>query len=116
MRDDVTAPPEALMLFAAGRGTRMAPLTDRLPKPLIEVAGTTLLDRALDLAEAGGARRVVVNTHHLGHQIAAHVAGRGIAMGSANATVRASADWVAPAAEDDGLWMALRHAGALGAG
>lgn len=44
------------------------------------------------------------------------MAGRGIAMGSANATVRASADWVAPAAENDGLWMALRHAGALGAG
>lgn len=79
MRDNVTAP-DALMLFAAGRGTRMAPLTDRLPKPLIEVAGETLLDRALALAREGGARRVVVNTHHLGQQIVAHLAGRDIAI------------------------------------
>lgn len=63
------------MLFAAGRGTRMAPLTDRLPKPLIAVAGQTLLERALALARAGGARQIVVNTHHLGDQIARAVAG-----------------------------------------
>lgn len=73
MRDDA---PSALMLFAAGRGTRMAPLTDRLPKPLIEVGGQTLLDRALAMARAGGARRIVVNTHHLGGMIAAHLSGR----------------------------------------
>lgn len=78
MRDDVTTAPEALMLFAAGRGTRMAPLTDRLPKPLIAVGGQTLLDRALTLAHEGGARRIVVNTHHLGDLIAAHLAGRDI--------------------------------------
>lgn len=80
MRDEVTQAPEALMLFAAGRGTRMAPLTDRLPKPLIEVAGETLLDRALTLAREGGARRIVVNTHHLGAQVADHLAGRDIAI------------------------------------
>ncbi len=67
--------PDVLMLFAAGKGTRMAPLTDRLPKPLIPVAGRPLLDHALDLARAGGARRIVVNIHHLGSQIAAHLAG-----------------------------------------
>ena len=66
--------PDALMLFTAGRGTRMAPLTDRIPKPLIAVAGRTLLERALDMARAGGARRIVVNTHHLGGQIAEAVA------------------------------------------
>ncbi|WP_449042055.1 nucleotidyltransferase family protein [Paracoccus sp. (in: a-proteobacteria)] len=66
---------ETLMLFAAGKGTRMAPLTDTTPKPLIPVAGQPLLDRALDLARAGGARRIVVNIHHLGDQIARHLAG-----------------------------------------
>lgn len=64
---------ETLMLFAAGKGTRMAPLTDTAPKPLIPVAGQPLLDRALDLARAGGARRIVVNIHHLGDQIARHL-------------------------------------------
>lgn len=69
------SPPDALMLFAAGKGTRMAPLTDVTPKPLIPVAGRPLLDHALALAREGGARRIVVNIHHLGQQIADHLAG-----------------------------------------
>lgn len=68
--------PPALMLFAAGLGTRMAPLTDHLPKPLIVVGGQTLLDRALDLAQQGGVGRIVVNTHYRGAQIGAHLASR----------------------------------------
>lgn len=72
--------PDALMVFAAGRGTRMAPLTDVTPKPLIRVGGQTLLDRALDLGRQGGARRIVVNTHHLGSQIRDHLAGTDIAI------------------------------------
>lgn len=62
-----------LMIFAAGKGTRMAPLTDVTPKPLIEVAGHTLLDRALDLGRAAGVGQVVVNIHHLGGQIRDHI-------------------------------------------
>lgn len=65
-----------LMLFAAGKGTRMAPLTDNCPKPLIRVAGRSLLDRALDMAQAAGAGPVVVNTHYLGDRIVAHLAAR----------------------------------------
>lgn len=64
-----------LMIFAAGKGTRMAPLTDSRPKPLIEVAGRNLLDRALDLGREAGSGRIVVNAHYLGAQIHDHLAG-----------------------------------------
>lgn len=69
-----------LMIFAAGKGTRMAPLTDVTPKPLIRVGDQTLLDRALALGNQAGGGPVVVNTHHLGEQVRDHVAGRGIAV------------------------------------
>lgn len=62
-----------LMIFAAGKGTRMAPLTDVTPKPLIAVGGRSLLDRTLDLAHAAGVERIVVNIHHLGQQIRDHI-------------------------------------------
>lgn len=62
-----------VMIFAAGKGTRMAPLTDVTPKPLIPVGGRTLLDRALDMARAAGAGPVVLNIHHLGWQIRDHI-------------------------------------------
>lgn len=69
-----------LMIFAAGKGTRMAPLTDTLPKPLIRVGGQTLLDRAIALGREGGAGRIVVNAHYLGDQIATHLAGSDVAV------------------------------------
>lgn len=69
-----------LMVFAAGLGTRMRPLTDTRPKPLIEVAGQTLLDRAIALGRAAGVSRIVVNTHYLGHMIANHLAGQDISL------------------------------------
>ncbi len=70
--------PDAVMLFAAGFGTRMGALTADRPKPLIEVAGRALLDHALEIATAAGASRIVVNTHYKADQIAAHLTGRGI--------------------------------------
>ncbi|SMO72183.1 nucleotidyltransferase family protein [Paracoccus laeviglucosivorans] len=69
-----------LMIFAAGKGTRMAPLTDVTPKPMIRVGGRTLLDRALDMGGDAGVGRVVVNTHHLGCQIRDHLAGSDVAI------------------------------------
>lgn len=62
------------MIFAAGRGTRMAPLTNDRPKPLVPVNGRPLLDHALDLAEAAGIRRIVVNTHYLAPMVEQHLA------------------------------------------
>ncbi|NCU20568.1 nucleotidyltransferase family protein [Candidatus Falkowbacteria bacterium] len=70
--------PDALMLFAAGFGTRMGALTATRPKPLIKVAGRALIDHALTLAEAAAVVRIVANTHYLADQIAAHLAGRGV--------------------------------------
>jgi MurNAc alpha-1-phosphate uridylyltransferase len=68
--------PTKAMVLAAGFGTRMRPLTDRMPKPLVPVAGRPLLDHVLDkLAEAGVAD-AVVNVHYLPDQIIDHTAAR----------------------------------------
>jgi len=66
------------MLFAAGFGSRMGALTKDRPKPLIEVGGKPLIDHALDLANAAGIQKTVVNLHYLGAQIAQHLQGRSI--------------------------------------
>lgn len=72
--------PFPLMLFAAGFGTRMKALTADRPKPLIPVAGRALIDHALDAASAADVGRIVVNTHYRADQMAAHLAGSGVAI------------------------------------
>ena len=72
---DVTVPTTAMVL-AAGLGKRMRPLTTTRPKPLIEVAGRTLLDRALDHLRVAGVSRAVVNAHYFADQIVSHLAGQ----------------------------------------
>jgi MurNAc alpha-1-phosphate uridylyltransferase len=67
---------DTAMILAAGRGERMRPLTDTTPKPMIPVAGRSMLDRSMDRLAAHGVRTVVVNIHHLGEQIATHLDGR----------------------------------------
>ena len=67
-----------ILLFAAGKGTRMAPLTDHLPKPLINVAGKPLLDHAYDYAVDARCTHIVINTHYLGDMIRNHVVGRDV--------------------------------------
>ena len=64
------------MVFAAGLGTRMRPLTDNLPKPLLEVAGRTILERILDRLEKAGVEEAVVNTHYFADQVEAKLARR----------------------------------------
>ena len=68
--------PRRAMVLAAGLGKRMRPLTDTLPKPLVPVAGRTLLDRVLDRFEDIALERVVINLHHLGDVIRDHLKGR----------------------------------------
>src|SRR5690606_14457722 len=58
------------MVLAAGLGTRMRPLTDDRPKPLLELDGRSLLDHALDRLAAAGVTQAVVNAHWRGEQIA----------------------------------------------
>jgi MurNAc alpha-1-phosphate uridylyltransferase len=68
--------PAAVMLFAAGFGTRMGTLTADRPKPLIPVAGRMLIDHALALVDAVRPARIAVNLHYRGDQIARHLAAR----------------------------------------
>ncbi len=70
----------ALMIFAAGLGTRMGPLTADRPKPMIPVAGRPLIDHALAVAEAAGADPVVVNLHWRAEVLARHLQGRGVVL------------------------------------
>ncbi len=69
--------PRAIMIFAAGLGTRMGDLTRTRPKPLIPVAGRALIDHALDLTAPFDLTRVV-NVHYMAGQMRDHLAGRDI--------------------------------------
>ncbi|HEX9465337.1 MAG TPA: nucleotidyltransferase family protein [Alphaproteobacteria bacterium] len=68
--------PGVAMVLAAGLGKRMRPLTETMPKPLLPVAGRTLLDRVLDRLEEVPLDRVVVNLHYFRDTMTAHLAGR----------------------------------------
>ncbi len=70
--------PLRAMVLAAGLGLRMRPITDVLPKPLVSVAGRSLLDRVLDRLAEAGVEEAVVNIHHLADLIERHLAGRQI--------------------------------------
>lgn len=70
--------PHALMLFAAGLGTRMGELTTHQPKPMIPVAGKPLIDHTLDLAQASGFDPIVANLHYLPESLEAHLAPRSV--------------------------------------
>ncbi len=62
------------MVLAAGLGTRMRPITDTIPKPLVKIDGKAMIDYALDSLAEAGVERVVVNIHHHADQMLAHLA------------------------------------------
>ena len=68
--------PDKAMVLAAGLGLRMRPLTERMPKPLVPVAGRPLLDHVLDKLGDAGVSEAIVNVHYLPDQIIDHVAAR----------------------------------------
>lgn len=68
--------PSHAMVLAAGLGLRMRPLTQNVPKPLLEVGGATMLDHALDRLDEAGVSDVVVNTHWLPEKIEEHLGRR----------------------------------------
>ena len=79
IRDSIkkmTVHPTKAMVLAAGLGVRMRPLTDKMPKPLVRVAGQPLLDHVLDKLGNAGVGEAVVNVHYLPDQIIEHTRAR----------------------------------------
>jgi MurNAc alpha-1-phosphate uridylyltransferase len=92
--------PKKVMVLSAGLGTRMRPLTNKMPKPLVEVGGKALIDHVLDRLADAGVECAVVNVHHFAEQIERHVATRakprtvisderGLLLGTGGAVVKA---------------------------
>jgi len=74
----VSKVPEFAMVLAAGIGKRMRPITESMPKPLVSVAGRTLLDWGLDALRDAGVGHAVINVHHFPEQIIAHLSSRAV--------------------------------------
>ena len=68
--------PRCAMVLAAGLGTRMRPLTDTMPKPLVKIAGKPLIDHVLDRLADVGVEKAVVNVHHFADQLIEHLGRR----------------------------------------
>jgi N-acetyl-alpha-D-muramate 1-phosphate uridylyltransferase len=70
------SPPLSGMVLAAGLGARLRPVTETIPKPLVEINGRTLLDHAIDRLALVGVERVVVNVHYKARMVAAQLSRR----------------------------------------
>ena len=67
---------DTAMILAAGFGTRMRPITEHTPKPLIPLCGRALIDHGIDRLVAAGVKRIVVNTHYKAPMMEDHLAQR----------------------------------------
>ncbi|MBB3977173.1 MurNAc alpha-1-phosphate uridylyltransferase [Rhizobium azooxidifex] len=67
---------ENAMVLAAGLGTRLRPVTNTMPKPLVPIAGKAMIDYGLDALEAAGVTQAVVNVHHFAGQMIDHLSRR----------------------------------------
>lgn len=68
--------PDTAIMLAAGLGKRMRPITDTIPKPLVEVAGKPLIDWGLDALAQAGVQKTIVNIHYLADKLEAHLSER----------------------------------------
>jgi MurNAc alpha-1-phosphate uridylyltransferase len=80
MRDTSINKPHAILLFAAGFGTRMGALTSQTPKPLLKVAGKALIDHAIDLVDEIGPLRIVANLHYKSDILARHLSPKNVVL------------------------------------
>lgn len=71
-RDDVDTGATVVFILAAGTGSRLSPLTDRLPKPMVALDGEPILERNLRTLAAAGYRQIIMNLHHLPGEITGH--------------------------------------------
>lgn len=65
---------DSAFILAAGKGTRLRPHTDTMPKPMVPIAGTSIIMRTIEKLRGAGVKKIIVNTHHLADVIESHLA------------------------------------------